>query len=111
VTDLSTLKKDSSFYGRSEYVENFIGSGPYIEKGSPYRNAGSIQVPVLLVHGDLDTNVKIHQSTMMFDALKSQGKKVEMLTYKGLDHQLRDAKVRAEFLTKAAELLDSTIGH
>ena len=111
VTDLATLKKDTSFYGRSEYVENFIGSGPYIERGSPLQNASSIRVPVLLAHGDLDTNVKFHQSQMMYDALKSRGKPVEFLTYKGLDHQLRDASARTQVLTKAAELLEKTIGH
>ena len=111
VTDLGTLKKDSSFYGRSEYIENFIGSGPYITQGSPLQNADAIRVPVLLVHGDLDTNVKFHQSQMMFDKLKSRGKDVGFLTYPGLDHQLRDAMVRSEFLAKAAELLDRTIGH
>jgi dienelactone hydrolase len=111
VTDLAMLKKDSSFYGRSEFVENFIGSGPYISQGSPFRNADAIRVPVLLVHGDLDTNVKFHQSQMMYDALKSRDRDVQFLTYRGLDHQLRDAQVRAEFLAKAAELLERTIGH
>ncbi|MDL2340226.1 MAG: S9 family peptidase [Pseudomonadota bacterium] len=111
VTDLATLKKDSSFYGRSEFIENFIGSGPYVTSGSPLQNASKIRVPVLLVHGDLDTNVKFHQSQMMYDKLKSLGGNVEFLSYKGLDHQLRDATVRAQFLTKAAELLDKTIGH
>lgn len=111
VTDLATLKTDISFYGPNEFVENFIGSGLYITEGSPYRNADKIKVPVLLVHGDLDTNVKFHQSQMMYDALKSDGTPVEFLTYPGLDHQLRDSTVRAQFLTKAAELLDRTIGH
>jgi dipeptidyl aminopeptidase/acylaminoacyl peptidase len=111
VTDLATLKKDYSFYGTNEYIENFIGSGAYISQGSPLRNAGAIRVPVLLVHGDLDTNVKFHQSQMMYDRLKSLGRDVEFLTYPGLDHQLRDASVRSQFLAKAAELLDKTIGH
>jgi len=111
VTDLATLKKDSAYYYTSEYVENFIGSGSYISQGSPLHNADAIRAPVLLVHGDLDTNVKFHQSQMMYDALKSRAKDVEFLTYPGLDHQLRDATVRAQFLAKAAELLDKTIGH
>lgn len=111
VTDWATLKRDASFYGRSEYLENFIGSGPAISEGSPYQNASRIRVPVLLVHGDLDTNVKFNQSQMMYERLKASGKQVEFLTYPGLDHQLRDATVRAQFLAKAAELLDRTIGH
>lgn len=111
VTDLELLKKDISFYGRNEYIENFIGSGPYIVQGSPLRNAAKIKVPVLLAHGDLDTNVKFHQSTKMYDALKANGAQVEFLTYPGLDHQLRDAATRAQMLTKIGELLERTIGH
>jgi dipeptidyl aminopeptidase/acylaminoacyl peptidase len=111
VTDLATLKTDSSFYGPNEYIENFVGSGSYVSQGSPLHNADAIRVPVLLVHGNLDTNVKFHQSQMMFDALKSRGRDVQFLTYPGLDHQLRDANVRAQFLGKAVELLDRTIGH
>ena len=111
VTDWGTLKRDASFYGRNEFLENFIGSGAGIAAGSPLQNAARIRVPVLLVHGDLDTNVKFNQSQMMYDRLKGLGKKVEFLTYPGLDHQLRDATVRAQFLTKSAELLDQTIGH
>jgi dipeptidyl aminopeptidase/acylaminoacyl peptidase len=111
VTDLATLKTDQSWEFTNRYIENFVGSGPYITQGSPYHNADSIKVPVLLVQGTLDTNVKFHQSQMMYDKLKSRGADVQFLVYPGLDHQLRDATVRAQFLAKAAELLERTIGH
>ena len=111
VTDLATLKTDQSWEFTNRYIENFVGSGPYITQGSPYHNANSIKVPVLLVQGTLDTNVKFHQSQMMYDKLKSRGADVQFLVYPGLDHQLRDATVRAQFLAKAAELLERTIGH
>lgn len=110
VTDLALLKKDISFYGRNEFIENFVGSGPYIVQGSPLRNAAKIKVPILLAHGDLDTNVKFHQSTKMYQALKANGAQVELLSYPGLDHQLRDATARAQMLTKMGELLERTIG-
>jgi dienelactone hydrolase len=111
VTDLATLKTDETWEVTNQYIENFIGSGPYITQGSPYHNADSIKVPVLLVQGTLDTNVKFHQSQMMYDKLKSRGADVQFLVYPGLDHQLRDATVRSQFLAKAAELLDRSIGH
>jgi dipeptidyl aminopeptidase/acylaminoacyl peptidase len=47
----------------------------------------------------------------MAAALRSAGKDVEFLQYKGLDHQLRDSTVRAEFLTHMGQLLERTIGH
>jgi dipeptidyl aminopeptidase/acylaminoacyl peptidase len=47
----------------------------------------------------------------MYEALQGAGKQVEFLSYKGLDHQLRDASVRTQLLTHLGELLDRTIGH
>ena len=111
VTDLELLKKDWDFYGRSEYIENYIGSGPNVRQGSPINHVDKIRVPVLLAHGDLDTNVKFHQSQKMYEALKAAGKDVEFMSFPGLDHQLRDSEVRTQMLTRIAELLDKTIGH
>jgi dipeptidyl aminopeptidase/acylaminoacyl peptidase len=111
VTDLGMLKDDAKGYSSARVVEDFIGDGPHIEEGSPLRHVDRIQAPVLLVHGDLDANVAFRHSEKMADALRSAGKQVEFLQYKGLDHQLRDSTVRAEMLTHMAELLDRTIGH
>ena len=110
VTDLALLKQDHRGFTNAAVVEEFIGSGPHILEGSPLRHASRIQAPVLLVHGDLDANVRFSHSQKMNDALRDAGKEVEFLQYKGLDHQLRDSTVRAEFLTRMGQLLDRTIG-
>ena len=110
VTDLTLLKQDHSRFTSARIVEEFIGSGPHVAEGSPLRHAHKIQVPVLLVHGDLDANVRFSHSQKMEAALRGAGKLVEFLQYKGLDHQLRDSTVRAEFLTRIGQLLDRTIG-
>jgi dienelactone hydrolase len=110
VTDFAMTKADAENFTNRTLVKRLIGSGPHITEGSPLQNVERIQVPVLLVHGDLDTNVLIHQSAAMRDALQSAGKKVEYLTFKGLDHQLDDSDARIEILTKAGELLDRAIG-
>jgi len=65
---------------------------------------------VLLIHGDLDSNVGIEHSTRMEGALSSNGTPVTSLRYKGLDHQLEDSNARTEMLTKVGELLERTIG-
>jgi dipeptidyl aminopeptidase/acylaminoacyl peptidase len=111
VTDLGLLKEDAKGYTSAKIVEDFVGDGPHIEQGSPLRHADRIQAPVLLVHGDLDANVAFRHSEKMAAALRSAGKDVEFLQYKGLDHQLRDSTVRAEFLTHMGQLLERTIGH
>lgn len=111
VTDLDLLKQDQLPYTNAREVENFVGSGPYIEAGSPLRHVGQITVPVLLAHGDMDQNVRVWQSQKMASALKSAGKDVQFLEFKDVDHQIADSSDRAEMLTDIGQLLDRTIGH
>jgi acetyl esterase/lipase len=110
VTDLQTLKTDEANYTNAEVIEDFVGSGAHIEEGSPARHADRIQAPVLLAHGDLDSNVRFWHSEKMNSALEAAGKKVEFVEYKGLDHQLNDSIARADLLTRIGQLLDRTIG-
>ena len=111
VTDLAMLKEESADYTDSQLVADFIGTGPHIVDGSPLRHAAAIKVPVLLVHGDMDINVRVTESEKMDSALRQAGTPVEFLRYKGLDHQLEDNAARIEMLTKIGQLLDRTIGH
>jgi dipeptidyl aminopeptidase/acylaminoacyl peptidase len=111
VTDLSMLKAESSDYTNSQVVADFIGSGPHIVEGSPVHHAAEIKVPVLLVHGDMDLNVRVAESVKMEAALRQAGTPVEFLRYKGLDHQLEDEAARTEMLTEIGQLLERTIGH
>ena len=111
VTDLQLYKQDFAHFTSSEMIEQMVGSGPNLVAGSPLQHAAAIQAPVLLVHGDMDTNVRAWHSEKMASALRSAGNSVEFLEYKGLDHQLDDSTVRKEFLTHIGQLLDRTIGH
>jgi len=111
VTDFGMIKEDAHLTTGAKIIEEMVGGGVEMQRGSPLRNVTSISAPVLLVHGTTDVNVPVRHSDKMADALKSSGKQVEYLRYPGLDHQLPDATARAEMLTKAAELLDRTIGH
>jgi dipeptidyl aminopeptidase/acylaminoacyl peptidase len=111
VTDLGLIKQESRNYVNGDLISRLVGQGPHIDEGSPLRHAAAITAPVLLVHGDIDANVRIAESQRMNDALKSAGKQSELLTFAGLDHQLKDADSRTQILTKIGELLDRTIGH
>ncbi len=111
VTDLGMLKKEAEDYTNSRLVEKFVGEGPHILEGSPLRHAAAIKVPVLLVHGDMDQNVRVEESDKMAAALKANGTPVDFLRFKGLDHQLEESAARMQMLTKIGELLDRTIGH
>ena len=111
VTDLEMLKTDFQDFTISRLIDKEVGTGPQVGEGSPLRHAANIRAPVLLVHGDMDTNVKVAHSEKMDAALKSLGRQSELVTFRGLDHQLDDSDARAEMLTKIGELLDRTIGH
>lgn len=111
VTDFDLLKEDRRDTIASRIINDMIGSGVEVGRGSPLKNVDAIRAPVLLVHGTTDVNVDVRHSDKMNEALKSRGKRVEYLRYPGLDHQLPDATARTEMLTKAAQLLEQTIGH
>jgi dipeptidyl aminopeptidase/acylaminoacyl peptidase len=110
VTDLAMLKMDYHDFTIRNLVEEEIGTGPHVAEGSPLRHANDILVPVLLAHGDLDSNVRIAHSLKMEAALRSAGRDVKLMTFKGLDHQLDDSDARAEMLLSIGQFLEAAIG-
>jgi len=57
---------------------------------SPLFSADKINTPLLLLHGDADTNVPVGESIQMFTALKILGKPVELITVAGENHHILD---------------------
>ena len=53
---------------------------------SPRLNAGAITVPVLLVHGDMDTRVPTDQSVLMKAALDAAGRSATLFLVPGSQH-------------------------
>lgn len=62
---------------------------------SPLFHADKVNTPLLLLHGNADTNVPIGESLQMFTALKLLGKPVELVEIEGQDHHIMDYKKRA----------------
>lgn len=110
VTDLDALRDQSRNFTNFPQVDALIGHGPWVAEGSPARNAGKIKAPVLLFHGDRDTNVEIGESRLMTGKIKGAGGKVELVEFKGLDHQLDDDMARAQLLSKADAFLRGAMG-
>ena len=65
----------------------------YVEH-SPVYNADKINTPMLLLHGEADTNVPVGESDNMFTALKLLGREVEMVEFPGQDHWILDREQR-----------------
>jgi dipeptidyl aminopeptidase/acylaminoacyl peptidase len=110
VTDLDRLKQDERDQVRRLVVEDQIGSGPHIDAGSPARHAAAFRAPVLLFHGDTDTNVNVAQSRLMDDRLKAAGKTVTYVEFDGLDHQLDDAAARTRLLSESDRFIRTALG-
>jgi dipeptidyl aminopeptidase/acylaminoacyl peptidase len=110
VTDFDAIRDESIHDSNYKYVDAQIGHGPYIEEGSPARHADRFKAPVLLVHGDNDTNVGVTESRLMNDRLKAAGKKVQYIEFKGLTHQLDDSTARTQMLVAAEKTIREGLG-
>lgn len=95
VSDLAaSLRADRDEYGRDGpaylYWQKSMGDPDHdaaaLAKVSPVNFARDYQPPVLLIHGNRDTNVHLDQSQRMERALKAAGKTVRLLVYQGEDH-------------------------
>jgi dipeptidyl aminopeptidase/acylaminoacyl peptidase len=109
VTDLQQAKDDAREYSDARNTAEFIGSGPHIREGSPLQNVGAITAPVLLFHGDRDLNVSIVHSRRMDSALRGAGKRSELVTFAGLEHDLADSTARANMLERIGAFLQTNL--
>lgn len=98
VTDLEKLVQESRNDVDYNLVADFVGRGPHVEEGSPAQHADRISVPVLLVHGDADTNVLVGHSRLMKDRLEAAGKQVQYIEFERLAHSLVDQTARTKML-------------
>ena len=110
VTDLDKLKEEARRSSDYRIVENYIGTGPHIDAGSPARHADRFKAPVLLFHGDLDLNVGVDESRLMNSRLQAAGKSVEYVEFKDLDHQLDNGDARIRLLSSTDRFLRKALG-
>jgi len=95
--------------GVTRYWDRFWGvtgsSDPALDAISPIKHVDAVTAPVLLIHGRDDTIVPYEQSQIMFDALRSRNKPVEMVTLKKEDHWLSGSATRLQMLQATVAFL------
>lgn len=119
ISDLpAVMRSETSDYGQYSQTISFwqsrIGS-PYddseqLRATSPARHADQVKCPVLLMHGEGDTTVRIKQSELEYDALLEAKKNVQFIRIPGEDHYFTRASSRAQFLTEVEKFLAAHIG-
>jgi dipeptidyl aminopeptidase/acylaminoacyl peptidase len=72
---------------------------------SPLRAVRSITAPLLVVHGELDTNVPIGEAHRIVAALRKLGRPVEYLELAGEGHEYRRADSRTLLIERMVEFL------
>lgn len=110
VTDFkSQLKYDSkslrSRYAR-EWKDKVRGEEDFdLDTVSPAKNAAKLMRPILLTHGDEDSNVPFSQYKKMIDALKRAKKPVENHIYEGEGHGFEDSANEKDWLDRLEAFL------
>jgi dipeptidyl aminopeptidase/acylaminoacyl peptidase len=69
----------------------------YVDQ-SPLFNADKIHTPLLLLHGNADTNVPLIESLQMFTALKLLGRDVALVEVEGENHHILDYTKKEKWL-------------
>ena len=61
---------------------------PLLDRSSPFRQAGGIETPLLILHGEKDLRTGTSQASMLYRALRVDGRPVELVLYPDADHDL-----------------------
>jgi dipeptidyl aminopeptidase/acylaminoacyl peptidase len=111
VSDLVTMQAyDSGPKGAEtralRYWRKAMGSdATVLQAQSPFQHADKISIPVLLLHGNLDTTVPVEQSRTMRDALSALKKAVAYKELPDEDHHLSFETTRTEMLRQVTDFL------
>lgn len=103
VTDLLNLKSSS---GNRKFTGRILGSSrKQLKENSPRYLANKIDIPLLIVHADMDSRVDISQARNLKSALEREGKKFTYIEQKGGDHFLSNQNHRVEFFNTMDKFL------
>ena len=90
------------YWGYSYSETSMADSYPWSDRElyvdhSPLYLADKIDTPILLIHGDADTNVPFNESVQLFTALKLLGKETALVAVKGQNHHILDYAKRLDW--------------
>ena len=116
--DICGMSDLLTFY---KHTEPWIGAAAFSKYGHPQRDhrllkkisplnkVAQINAPVLVIHGELDTNVPVGEAHQVVSALARLGKPVEYLELVGEGHEYRRAHSRKALLDTMVPFLVRTL--
>jgi dipeptidyl aminopeptidase/acylaminoacyl peptidase len=119
VSDLNKMLSSTDYYNSRghwviSYWEKLLANGKTDKKAlaavSPLNFAENFTAPTLLIHGENDHVVRIHQSEKMYSKLKSNKKDVKFVTLEDENHHLETHAGRTQALQEIMSFLDDHIG-
>ena len=99
-----------SDYGQN-YLKRVLGEDPAeLAANSPVSLVDRLDVPVLLVHGELDDRVPVGHALAMERAMRKAGKPVELVRYSRTGHSIRIDEHERDYYGRILAFLDQHIG-
>lgn len=89
-------------YIRTTFIESKDWT---FKEASPSENMDKINVPVLMLHGDLDENVDVKSSRYFYNNMKKSGKDIKYIELENETHFLQNQDYRIMFLTEMGQFL------
>ncbi|WKK73367.1 prolyl oligopeptidase family serine peptidase [Rathayibacter oskolensis] len=112
MSDLQTFYRDTEPWIASAAVTKY-GHPEHdvelLERLSPLGSASAIDVPLLVVHGELDTNVPIGEAEQIVRALEDLGRPVEYLRLEGEGHEYRRSESKELLLLGLLRFLGTAL--
>jgi dipeptidyl aminopeptidase/acylaminoacyl peptidase len=107
--ELMTLPSE---LGWAEHGQGQMGGPPWLAPEKYLRNSPGLQsdklnAPVMLIYGDLDTD--LGQVTSLFSSLYRQGKDAQLLLYRGESHVVMSPDNVRDLYRRAFAFLDTTL--
>jgi dipeptidyl aminopeptidase/acylaminoacyl peptidase len=111
VSDVYELVRDSrAFWLNYNVVDEQIGRDrKHLEEISPINYVDKIKVPILLIHGESDRQVKPFHSEEMHKKLQKAGKPVEFVSLPDEDHYLSMERNRIDTFKAMDRFLDKCL--
>lgn len=101
MSDLHTFYRDTEPWiataATTEYGDP-AADAALLRELSPLHRADAITAPVLVVHGEHDTNVPLGEATQIVEALRERGRAPGFLLFAGEGHEVRGVENRERFV-------------